>query len=391
MPNIYLVGLLNLAPSRRRVLENRNVTPIDLSPLFPSERGPDRDIRHERAIEWFLHSLFTWRPYDILDWPAVQRDLVPAPHPDISPLIPTRHTLPQTGPAHSTHPGTVDADELRRISSMWLDERKRYPGWAVLPVDRKGTLRANTDDWILHVFNNTDKLSAADTLFLLAELMWRMQLCPFPLDKIFATTVIDLLARFDPFPHIVGRPPISTAAIAVPQFRPTDHEARQWDWSGIQEVWVGLALWVLQAARLRYDLEAASRIRAALHPVIDERPDWHARFLFEFALCDLFEFTPADAEKVLEEWPSEEFSPRMGLPRASVSFALRLHSRARLEVQTALEAVRDQMLPGRDDIMLLSLEAWALEILSSPNPDRLDLAWWEQSKTFQVRLSKLEA
>ena len=391
MPNIYLIGLLNLAPSRRRVLENRNVTPIDLSPLFSRVRWADRDIRHERAIEWFLHSLFSWRPLDILAWPSIQRDPVPSPHPDIDSLIPQQNTLPLATPAYPAQHSLTDADELRKISSLWHAERKRYPGWVTLPVDRRSDLRTHTDYWILVVFNNVEKLNPPESLQLLFEISWRMQLCLFPLDDIFAEIIVQLLIRFDPFPHLTAKKSISLSPATNELFKPTDLNTKHWDWSSIQEWWIELAFWLLQAARLRYDIENAKRIREGLEPIASERHEWKARFLYESALCHLFEFRPINALEMLERWPSPELSPRMALPRASILSALGMHARAREEVETVLEMTRDRMLPGRDDITLLSIESWALEILSSPNADKIDFGFWEQSNALQSRLSKLEA
>lgn len=52
-PVVYLCGLLDLNSPRRKLLNDRNVVPIDLSPLFP----PDIPNRHAAALEWFLKTL----------------------------------------------------------------------------------------------------------------------------------------------------------------------------------------------------------------------------------------------------------------------------------------------------------------------------------------------
>lgn len=70
---IYLVGLLTLTPAQRKLLNRRRVIPIDLSSLFPEKDWPDRSLRYQRALEWFLLSLEAARPTDPLSWPRRTR------------------------------------------------------------------------------------------------------------------------------------------------------------------------------------------------------------------------------------------------------------------------------------------------------------------------------
>ncbi len=69
-PTIYLCGLLDLSDSQRRLLHKRNVTPIDLTPLFPIKDTPDVPTRHYSALKWFLLSLRNGRPYRWQHWPT---------------------------------------------------------------------------------------------------------------------------------------------------------------------------------------------------------------------------------------------------------------------------------------------------------------------------------
>jgi hypothetical protein len=94
-PQIYLCGMLNLNTAKRNLLHERNVVPIDLSPLFPSERFPDRGIRHASAVEWFLLSLEAGRPRDVLLWPHGIRE-EPKQRTDLPPI--TSPTHPQLQP-----------------------------------------------------------------------------------------------------------------------------------------------------------------------------------------------------------------------------------------------------------------------------------------------------
>lgn len=83
---IYLLGVLQLAPTQRMVLESRNVVPIDLAPLFPENMWPDRAIRHSRAHEWAFQELLSFRPINPLNWPIRTRSPTPVPSAGLPPI-----------------------------------------------------------------------------------------------------------------------------------------------------------------------------------------------------------------------------------------------------------------------------------------------------------------
>ncbi len=77
-PRIYLVGVMDYSDSQRRVLEQRNVTVVDLAPLFSPKDFPDASDRHRLAIEWFLLCLEAGKPTAPEDWPSSSpTDLTP--------------------------------------------------------------------------------------------------------------------------------------------------------------------------------------------------------------------------------------------------------------------------------------------------------------------------
>lgn len=93
-PWIYLCGLLNLNDSQRRLLYRRNVTPIDLTPLFPRTDFPEEDERQRLAAEWLLLSLEAGKPPDPLKWPSVP-DPLSKPSPRLPDVLPPRGDAPQ--------------------------------------------------------------------------------------------------------------------------------------------------------------------------------------------------------------------------------------------------------------------------------------------------------
>lgn len=93
-PRLYLCGVLALNDAKRRMLHDRNVTPIDLSPLFSRERYPDSGVRHRLAMEWFLLNLEAGRPPDPLLWPRCVSKHATRPSPDLPDLLPVHVAEP---------------------------------------------------------------------------------------------------------------------------------------------------------------------------------------------------------------------------------------------------------------------------------------------------------
>lgn len=93
-PPLYLCGLLNLNDAKRRMLHDRNVTPIDLSPLFPRQVYPDVALRHRLASEWLLLNLESGRAPDAVFWPRFVARRATPPTPGLPDLLPAQ--IPET-------------------------------------------------------------------------------------------------------------------------------------------------------------------------------------------------------------------------------------------------------------------------------------------------------
>ena len=110
---IRLIGNLHLSNSRRRLLEERNITPIDLAPLV--EDLPEED-RYYRSVEIFLYYLNEGRP----------------------PKATWNVTSTSNGIAD-----LPDADaRLTRVAELWGVEREAHPGWLVTPPPLRQSIRS---------------------------------------------------------------------------------------------------------------------------------------------------------------------------------------------------------------------------------------------------------
>ena len=151
---IRLVGALDLTPSRRKVLEQHNVSPIDLSPAVRDEPA---EARHVKALQLFLDSLWAARPQAPHVW--IRAELKP----------------PQIEPAN--HPNS-----LEEILVAWERDRAAYPGWAVAPHSARMDIRfATTMMWASFVQQAT-AAPLAQRIRAVSELSWRFEVSLWPLD-----------------------------------------------------------------------------------------------------------------------------------------------------------------------------------------------------------------
>ncbi|MCK2165125.1 SIR2 family protein [Thalassospira xiamenensis] len=139
---IRLVGVLNLSPVTRSLLETRNVTPIDLAPLV-SLLHPSQ--QHEKAIEFFFEALLALRPPSPFAWEKTSNGFWGIPH---------------------------DAPEEEKVTreevaKAWASDRKNYPGWIYCPDVEIRDLRRN---WVtLRDTEESDEL----VLSFASERIWR--------------------------------------------------------------------------------------------------------------------------------------------------------------------------------------------------------------------------
>lgn len=164
---IYLVGVLDLGPAKRKLLEAMNVAPIDLAPLVSAE--PDNASRHARGTSLFLEFLASAAPTPKHDWRLAAREGA------------NRNTQEEWDRQHEDD--AYAASLLDRAATDWESDRKSYPGWLVCPAEKRIELRHRTDD---APFLTTTRLALIDPerrLNLLYELAWRHKTAFWPVPR----------------------------------------------------------------------------------------------------------------------------------------------------------------------------------------------------------------
>jgi hypothetical protein len=127
---IYLVGSLGLSPAKRRLLESRNVAPIDFALLAGDlERG-----EAERwACELFLNFLESRKPRLAIDWEPASLAAYD--------FIPTDFKVARAQRADATSAAAL----LKKLTAVWQSDKEGCPDWLIMPKKKREAVAFGTN------------------------------------------------------------------------------------------------------------------------------------------------------------------------------------------------------------------------------------------------------
>ena len=198
-PRFYLAGWLNLSPHRRRMLEARNVTPIDLAHHPTASQWPE-PLKHRYATDWLITSFEVGRPNDISDWPLISKiskEEIPS-HLEPVQRFPSLLPKPEPWPERSAEDIGNDAPAtISETIAIWSHNRNLYPNWLVLPFRRVNQLSSVTSEWERVILTSMGQHSIDRRLEILAEVLWRKSILMEPLDPKLEEAAVGALSKFD--------------------------------------------------------------------------------------------------------------------------------------------------------------------------------------------------
>ena len=144
---LYLVGVLNIAPSRRQLFEKMNIAAIDLAPLVSDT---PEELKHKDAHLALLGFLAGGKPLAPADWP---------------------YTTFGDGLSFRS-----SVDDLRKRIATWKMDRDAYPGWVRCPNRIRSRMGWEVQS-ALHAFRRLfGTLDASEHDSALRELAWRSRM-----------------------------------------------------------------------------------------------------------------------------------------------------------------------------------------------------------------------
>ena len=330
-PKIYLAGFLGLPPHRRRMLEDRNVVPIDLANHPQAHRWPP-EVKHTLATEWLLHTLERGRPDDLSNWPlrsVRQVNEIPESIRElIHPVSEIAATVPMDEPTYgqiSDDVGTSPnpADVVRDTTAIWKNNRGIYPGWLFAPNSIRWTLTGPTNEMERHILAVVEDLTTVERLHSLREVVWRKGILLDPVNRELESTIEETLAAIDC------------------QNRTIDGEvSHEVDWSEIRQAWRAIAMELVTAARYRWDRKAFEARVASLLEFVGEDQDIHHGIIHERCLWALYHFDFEELDQLLSSWQTEDCDPVWMMRKFAVQSEAGRPTEAQVLLEKVLAAIR---------------------------------------------------
>ena len=343
-PKIYLAGWLDLSNHRRRLLEERNVVPIDLARHPNASKWPEH-LRHRYATDWVLYTLECGRPYDITEWPSpLSEQSIDSSIPDY--LLPvTRVDSAKPKKELEPLPRPLPDDWLKqteRVIDVWTHNRKVYPGWLSIPSSVFRSFNGHTDEWERLILRALPDLAPRRRLNAIRELVWRRELSLVPISSDLESAASDTLQQFD----CSGRTIDGVADTTV-------------RWDEIREAWRHVALALVTSARHDYKQTLFDQRIEALSPFRADDPDVAQRIHHERCLWAIYSVDFQTLEGLLEKWQTANTDPIWMLRKAAILVETNRVDDAIQLFEKAFSQIRQ--IPDDDrSVAGTSRESWAL-------------------------------
>lgn len=330
-PRMYLLGVDRVSDSRKKLLEERNIVCVDLFRL------PGIDIDdHNKALQRLFDYLDSRRrDYNRLRWP------------------------------YNDHPRKEQEDEdiashISTLMETWRDQRCSYPGWVIVPADRRLTLWMSTREWI-RKFSASESFPESLDLEFAFELIWRMEKCLCPIFDYQIDSLELILSRHLPRPgtDVPIDPSSSTSEDAKGQRLPR---------SEIRDMCHHLLLAVLRYYREKGLQDKWNGTCRKIESVVTTMsPEYRARFYYERALAALFALNPQDVKEKIDEWPIDDSLPFWESKRAGLLAEIGQLREAGRILKSSLAAIRmkSNLKPVTSDYTLASQESIVMLLLRS--------------------------
>ena len=346
-PKNYLVGVFNtLSEAGRKLLDGRGIVVVDLS-VFSTD--------HERAFGEFLEYL---KSRIVVDVSVFSTDHEKALGESLGYLKSRKSgtagwpTVSSDAPSWPTDTGS---EKYTDIVAEWRRQRTEYPGWVVVPEDRRHALWLYTESWLsrLSQLSSPDRarLDTSLDLDLAFELAWRLDRCLVPLIGELPAFLEEVAMKY------------GDATLSLP-------EKADWTTASVFEAIASIRLWLLRHYREEGLDEKWQEVAQPLENDFARlQPEHRARFRLEVALQALFRFDPLEAKRLLVDWQPNENLPFWEAKRAALMAELGEAAAAHSILERSLSAIRQQLnlSPVTDDYTLLSQESvvmlllWAVE------------------------------
>jgi hypothetical protein len=321
-PKMYLIGVLTLSLGQRKLLEDRNIVPIDIA-FF------SKDKNHYESLSQFLNFLLeNCRHEKQQDWPKEEYIQFNPQSDDIN--VQVKHDI-----------------------EIWQKTRNEYPGWIIMPYTRRESLRAKIS--IYRFIYNIKKIEQPNDIILFYEFNWRMEKIFSPLQSDWAEAYQCVIDSYNPFPDKLDIPesadPIKNA---------------NFDWKALEGYWIELQLSLLSFYRQEGRDSEWNMLAERIGKIKDKcSMEQNAKYHYERCLKRLFALDILETKKEIDIWAGNPSLPYWEAKKAGLLAEISYMDEAQSILEISLKDVRSKLYlrPVRGDYSAVSQEAYILQLL----------------------------
>lgn len=351
-PKIYLAGWLDLSPHRRRMLEDRNVVPIDIA-KHPQAHAWPSNQKHSIATEWLITTLENGRSYDISRWPTPQAIDLSKIHKHLLPIETPNTGSPVNEPSdpQSFHKSEDIQSQLEGAIEAWKQNRQCYPGWIFCPFHKKYSM-SNTWRWSNWILKNQESLKIETVLEGIYELIWKDEKLLAPMFEEVRAAIEIVIEKFN---------------LETKEINGKSQPEKQWN--VIKEHYLTITQALTTSFRLDLDEENFMRHIATLKQHLSASSTLSQFINYEMCLWHNKNFDYIELEKSLKNWSSENSDPVWAMRKSSMLISIGKTEQAAEIVKKSLLEVRNS---SNNDTSLhsASREGWLLWLNIALGDDR---------------------
>lgn len=320
-PKIYLIGVLNLSESQKKLLSNKNIVAVDLSNC--------EDVKgdYKRGLQLFITYLANQRSKrDNLEWPLLS---------DLKTFQLSKDKNPES------------------LIKEWRKCREKYPNWIILPQEQRDKLWINTERQSSDesVFEQLQLFEELDYIY---ELNWRLEKCLFPIWNNIVPNFQQILNRYNFFPsEIQERREINIDTCTLNDI----------DWGYYKKLWIQLSLSLLRFYREEYfEKEWTITYDTIISIKKHLSSEQLAHFYYEQVLNAMFKMQYPEAKKLLDEWPQSNMPLFWSAKRAMLMTEFGQLKEAANLLESILTEIRKKLnlSPIDNDYFWVSQEAYVM-------------------------------
>ena len=281
---IYLVGVFNFSTAELNLLNKRNIVVLNMAKCDGIGENSHKD-----GLELFLDTLSVLtKPKDERNWPNENYHHILFEKKDIE-------------------------KQIRTVINEWENTRKQYPGWFILPQEKRKYLLINTDSCdlsLMHINKNSVEVKLA--LEFLYEYTWRLNKCLRPIFRRDLGAYEKTVLKFNPFPEIVH---LDDGEIVYSDQEP--------DYEKLKYIWLELLLDMLRAYRENGQFDNAQKVIQILNDLSKcLTKEQSAKYKCEIVRYYMFQLKVGETKKALDNWPRDISLPEWEIKRAGILMEL---------------------------------------------------------------------